>query len=501
MQPVTYRLLSILLLFALSSTPQIAPALEHEVIVGFHEPVGPLQRELVIRLGGKIYHEYHLIHAISARIPGTSLPILRDHPSVAYVEADTEIRKIEEKPPHPALNTTLFAASTADEYESAWGVQHIDSEFAHVQGVTGKGIKIAVIDSGIDYNHEELDENYAGGYDFVNDDADPMDDTYTSHGTNVAGIIAAERNGVGVVGVAPEASLYALKVLTSIGTGLTSTTVAAIEWAVENGMDIINISIQGEHRESLQAACDAAYNAGLLIVAAAGNTGGQAVSYPAAYDSVIAVTATNDTDTLPDYAPRGAELELSAPGDKIYSTAKTSRGSYTTLSGTSQAAPHVTGLAALILSSGKLTDLNGDAVVDNRDLRLSLQTAVKDLGDPGRDELFGFGLVNTRKAFPPAAEIDVTREEQWFSGWEQYRVENSRAHLFIENSSLYGLISFVSENGVFRRDLSRIDVFQGYRQTLPQSVNFELDATGTTLDIFFVPFGKTGSSANITIIN
>ncbi len=504
MPPVTYRLLSTLLLLFTIIASQTAAAGNRETIIGFHEPIGPAQRALIAQLGGKIHHEFSLIPAVTAEIPDSGLLALSKHPMVAYVEEDGTVTRIKEQrsPPNrlsppPA---TLRAASTDEEYQNAWGVQHIGSEFAHIQGITGQGVKIAVIDSGIDYNHEELDGNYAGGYDFVNDDNDPMDDTYNSHGTNVAGIIAAERNGIGVVGVAPDASLYALKVLTSIGTGLTSSTVAAIEWAVTNGMDIINISIQGEHRESLQAACDAAYNAGLLIIAAAGNTSGQAVSYPATYDSVVAVTSTDENDSLPDYAPFGAEVELSAPGDKIYSTARVYRG-YTTLSGTSQAAPHVTGLAALILSSGRLTDLNNDTVIDNRDLRLKLQEAIDDLGDPGRDELFGFGLVNTRKAFPPAAEIRLERGEQWFSGWERYRVEDERTHVFIENDSLYGLISFVSENGHFRRDLSRVHIFEGYRQNFPQSLNFELDASGTALDVIFVPFGKTGSFANITITN
>ncbi len=504
MPPVTFSRLPALLLFVALVAPQTVPALAQEVIVGFREPVGPLQRELIGLLGGEINREYSLIPAVSASVPDTSLATLRSHPLVAYVETDAEVTRIVEEP-HPSTSPApqpIFSmASTDDEYASAWGVRHIDSEFAHILGITGKGVKIAVIDSGIDYNHEDLDGNYAGGYDFVNSDTDPMDDTYNSHGTNVAGIIAAERNGIGVVGVAPDASLYALKVLTSIGTGLTSSTVSAIEWAVENGMDIINISIQGEHRESLQAACDAAQQAGLLIIAAAGNTGGQAVSYPAAYSSVVAVTATDDTDALPSYDPQGSEVEFSAPGDNIYSTARVSKGGYTTLSGTSQAAPHVTGLAALILSSGSLTDLNNDSVIDARDLRLKLQSAVEDLGTPGRDELFGFGLVNTRKAFPPAAEIRIERGEQWFSGWEYYSVENKKARLFIENRSLYGLISFVTENGVFRRDLSRVDIFEGYRRTAPQSIDYELDANGTTLNVIFVPFGKTGSSADITIIN
>ncbi len=481
-------------------SPYPGMAAEHEVIVGFHEHPGASQRGLIESLGGQIYREYNLIPAIVAKMPTANLAALRNHPLVAYVEQDTEVTSID--PPYLSMlsaSTGLSAASTQDEYAHSWGVQHIGSEVAHSQGITGKGVKIAVIDSGIDYGNEELDGNYQGGYDFVHDDNDPRDDSYSSHGTHVAGVIAAEKNGIGVVGVAPEASLYALKVLTSFGSGLTSDTVAAIQWAVDNNMDIINISIQGEDKASLKAACDAAYNAGLLIVAAAGNTYGQSASYPASYDSVVAVTNTDKDNNLASSAPVSPEIELSAPGESIFSTARTRYNNYGTLSGTSQAAPHVTGMAALILSSGKLKDLNSDGEINNKDLRLELQASTDDLGDTGKDELFGYGLVNVEKAIPPAIQIHLERTQQWLAGWQAYTMENGNHHVSIQNNSLYGMISWVSENGTFRRDLSGVHIFKGYRQQLPQQIDFELDATNTSLKVVFIPFGKIGSSADITI--
>jgi len=495
-----YAIVTTLFLITGLVSAQENMAAEHKVIIGFHEHPDTSWRELIEELDGQIYHEYSLIPAVAAKIPAANLAALHHHPLITYVEQDTEIASIE--PPYlSSILSTIAgfsAANTQDEYALSWGVEHIGSKAVHSRGITGKGVKIAVIDSGIDYDNEDLDDNYQGGYDFVFNDNDPRDDSFNSHGTHVAGIIAAEKNSIGAVGVAPEASLYALKVLTSFGSGLTSDIVAAIQWAVDNDMDIINISIAGEHSDSLKAACDAAYNAGLLIVAAAGNTNGQPTSYPASYSSVIAVTATDKDNNLASFAPTGPEVELSAPGMSIYSTARTPNN-YGTLDGTSQAAPHVAGLAALILSSGELKDLNSDGEINNKDLRLELQAAVDDLGDTGKDELFGYGLVNVGKAIPPAIQLRLERTQQWLKGWQAYTMENENYHVSIQNSSLYGMISWISENGTFRRDLSAVHIFRGYRQQLPQQIDFELDASNTSFRVIFIPFGKIGSSADITI--
>ncbi|MBU2052676.1 MAG: S8 family serine peptidase, partial [Nanoarchaeota archaeon] len=152
---------------------------------------------------------------------------------------------------------------------------------------------------GIDYNHPDLKSNYKGGYDFVNTDTDPMDDH--GHGTHVAGTVAALDNGIGVVGVAPEANLYALKVLSSGGSGSYSDVIAALQWCVNNGIQVTNNSYgsSGDPGTNVKEAFDNAYNIhGIIHVAAAGNSGnppgrGDNIIYPARYDSVIAVAAKN----------------------------------------------------------------------------------------------------------------------------------------------------------------------------------------------------------------
>ncbi len=327
-----------------------------------------------------------------ATLPKSSLPELNNHPLTSYIEENAIVTTIESPAESEASYTPeLFTANTSNEYERSWGVQRIGSEAAHQQGITGKGIKIAVIDTGIDYHHEDLNNNYRGGYNFVDGNEYPLDDSYNSHGTHVAGIIAAEKNGIGVVGVAPEASIYSLKVLNSQGNGLTASVIAALQWSVKYNMDIANISIQGMHTKALEAACNAAYDAGLLIVAAAGNSYGGTASYPAAYSSVVAVTGTDRNDQFGFFAPIDTEIELSAPGVNILSAAKES--TYGMLSGTSQAAPHVTGTAALMMSRiPRYPVLPG--MDTNRDIRVKLQMSILDLGQAGRDELYGYGLID-----------------------------------------------------------------------------------------------------------
>ena len=347
---------------------------QRDVIIGFHQMPIPSEKALIHSEGGVVKHEYRLIPAVSASLSEQAVDIMRKNPRVAYIEDD------------------VILTIATDEYMNSSGVSHIGCEMAHNNGIDGTGVKVAVIDTGIDYTHEDLNDNYKGGYDFVFNDSDPFDGN-NSHGTHVAGIIAAERNGIGVVGVAPNASLYTVRVLDSAGFGTASWVIAGIEWAVDNDMDVAVMSFgTNEDSQSLRDACRNASDAGVLLVAAAGNTHTQGgnVAYPARYDSVIAVTATDLNDSQASFSAIGPEVELAAPGVNIMST--TSGDGYGNLSGTSQAAPHVAGTAALIISSN-LPDVNDDGVVNNEDIRLQLQSTAQDLGDPGKDDTYGYGLV------------------------------------------------------------------------------------------------------------
>lgn len=376
----------------------VAAASERAVIIGFNKRPGTAERALLRGHKGRMRHAFRLINAYAANLPEQELSRLRANPAVKYVVEDALVSAVE-----PELSSAVEPESSSDEYDNAWGVRHIGCELVHAQGITGQGIKIAVIDTGIDYDHPEFSANYQGGYDFVFNDSDPYDDSYNSHGTHVAGIIAASADGIGVVGGAPDASLYAVKVLGGSGFGQLTDVIAGIEWAVDNSMDIANISIDVLDSPALQEACDNAYAAGLLLVAAAGNTYGDADSYPAAYDSVIAVSGSYQSDLPAWFSPMGAEVELMAPGVEILST--TADGEYALLSGTSQAAPHVSAVAALMMSAQQV-DVNQDGLLNNQDIRLRLQQTAVDLGDPGRDELYGFGLVDAEAAVLDDGDVD-----------------------------------------------------------------------------------------------
>jgi subtilisin len=456
---------------------------QRDVIIGFHQMPVASEKALIHSEGGVVKHDYHLIPAVSASLPEQAVDNMRKNPRIAYIEDDV-----------------ILTMTTTDEYWNSWGVSHIGSEMVHKIGIDGAGVKVAVIDTGMDYTHEDLDDNYKGGYDFVFSDPDPFDDSYNSHGTHVAGIIAAERNGIGVVGVAPDASLYAVKVLSGSGHGLASWVIAGIEWAVDNDMDIATMSLStSKDSQSLRDACQNASDAGVLLVAAAGNTNGGNVTYPAMYDSVIAVTATNLSDQQASFSSIGPEVELAAPGVDIMSTTR-GDGSYGYLSGTSQAAPHVAGTAALIISSN-LPDINGDGMVNNEDVRLQLRSTAQDLGDSGKDDIYGYGLVDVQAAVFTTHGIQTLTLITRTSGSptddvKDVSLSDALYRVTILNSGLSKVKMKVFEGGIVRDDLSSSYHFNGKNT---QEVTFNLDVRGTTFDVTFLPKGKPTAFAYIII--
>lgn len=347
------------------------------VLVQFKQTPGPAEQALVRNFGGNIKYSYHLVQAIAANIPEAAINALQNNPNVVAVEPDIDV----------------FAVDT--ELDSTWGAKRIGAGTVHDSGYSGSGVKVAVIDTGIDYTHPDLNTNYYGGYDFVNEDTDPKDDQ--GHGTHVAGTIAAKDDNIGVVGVAPQANLYAVKVLNFLGGGRYSDVIAGMQWSVDNGMQITNNSY-GSSRDPgtiVKAAFDNAESAGLLNICAAGNSGnpkGNAdkVIYPARWSSCMAVAATTSSDTRASFSSTGPDVEISAPGVDINSTLM--GGGYGTKSGTSMATPHVVGTSALIIAKGIL-DANGNGRV-NDEIRQRLNSTATDLGPLGKDNHFGWGLVN-----------------------------------------------------------------------------------------------------------
>lgn len=345
------------------------------VIIGFKDKAHPE----IVQPHGKVVHSYKYIPAVAVDLPEQAIENLKKNSKIAYIEPDYKVSALEETVP--------------------WGITRIGAPLVHTNVNKGTGINIAIIDTGINYNHPDLYDNYKGGYDFVNDDADPLDDN--GHGTHCAGIIAAVDNDIGVIGVAPEADLYSLKVLDSTGSGYISNVIAAIEWAIEtrkdtdtsNDIQIISMSLGSNSGvTAYETACSQAYNSGILLVAAAGNDGntrgtGDSVDYPGAYSSVIAVAATGSTNMRASFSSTGPTVELAAPGVNILSTYQDGLSS---LSGTSMACPHVAGTAALVLAA--------NPSFTNGNIRGRLAQTATDLGTRGRDKLYGYGLVNSKAA-------------------------------------------------------------------------------------------------------
>ncbi|MDP3899816.1 MAG: S8 family peptidase [bacterium] len=380
----------------MNSQVQAAGNNKVDVFIIFNQTPGPSEQSLVKKAGGVVKYSYHLVPAISASVPESAIKGFLKNPRVTNIE----------------LDGTVYAIDA--ELDNTWGVKRIGSETVHSSGNTGDGVKVAIIDSGIDYTHPDLDANYISGYDFVNGDSDPMDDN--GHGTHVSGTVAAEDNDTGVVGAAPEADLYGLKVLSSSGSGSWSDIIAALQWAVDNGIQVTNNSYGAgsDPGSAVKAAFDNSAAAGVLHVAAAGNSGtppgkGDNVGYPARYDSVIAVAATDKSDKRASFSSTGPAVELAAPGVSINSTRL--GGGYVEFNGTSMASPHVAGTAALIIAAG---------VNNASEVRQILADTAIDLGAIGRDSLYGYGLVSAAAAIAaitpplppdPAVNVDLSTDK------------------------------------------------------------------------------------------
>jgi len=303
-----------------------------------------LRRDVASRQGKAAQSEaivrreyFEAFHGVAMRVPRGTLTQIRALPYVKRVHLDTPVQALTE-----TNITTVGAVRT-------W----------NTLGTRGAGVTVAIIDTGIDYTHPAL-RNVTGGWDFVNDDADPMDDH--GHGTHVAGIVAGNLDDF--TGVAPDATLVAYKVLNSFGSGTESDVIAAIERAIDPNQDgdlsdhasVANLSLGGSGNpdDAASLAVDNAVAAGMVVCIAAGNSGAyHAVASPGTARDAITVGAVDNSDRLATFSSKGPSAKLAsikpdvvAPGVSIRSTYL--NGGYATLSGTSMATPHVAGAAALL---------------------------------------------------------------------------------------------------------------------------------------------------------
>ena len=321
--------------------------------------------------GFSVGHKYHkAIKGFSAVIPKSKLGKVKSDPRVEFVSEDRMVYA-DGKPGKPVND---FAQKTSS------GVRRIGATGSLNKGT---GVGVAVIDTGIDFSHPDLAANISSASKTcVSGTRNAKDDN--GHGTHVAGTIAAINNLTGVVGVAPEAKLFAVKVLNKNGAGTWSSVICGIDWVTSNaalyGIKVANMSLGGlggsdnncgnTNNDAFHKAICRSVAAGVTYVVAAGNSGtSTANSVPASYDdAVITVSALADSDGLPGglgsatsygaddtfatFSNFGSAVDLGAPGVAILSTWK--GGSYNTISGTSMASPHVAGAAALYIKSNPL---------------------------------------------------------------------------------------------------------------------------------------------------
>ncbi|CAD6517802.1 Subtilisin amylosacchariticus [metagenome] len=304
--------------------------------------------EMAQQRGLGISHVYETaIHGFSAVIPKGQLDKITSDPRVKYIEQDSIVTIF--KKPSGTPGGGGDGSTTQPPQVIPTGITRIGGP---ISGSVNVGV--AVIDTGIDSTHPDL--NVVGGVNFAKGNS--WSDG-NGHGTHVAGIIAAKNNDIGVVGIAPDARLYAVRVLDNRGSGFTSDVIAGVNWVAANAdiIDVANMSLGGSQSNALNTAVENAVSTGVVIVVAAGNENTDACSKsPASAPNAITVSALNDIadnsnfdDPFASFSNYGSCVDVIAPGVNILSTWKS--GGYNTISGTSMASPHVAGAAALYLAS------------------------------------------------------------------------------------------------------------------------------------------------------
>lgn len=331
---------------------------------------------------------------------------LNVQPTVLYAEPDYLFHMV--APVTTTPNDGLYG-----DYQ--WNLRHIHADDAWDITTGSDSVTIAIVDTGVDLTHPDLASKIVSGWDTINNDNDPSDDN--GHGTHVASIAAAaSNNGTGIAGVSWGGQIMPIKVLDSTGNGSSSDIAQGIEWAVDHGAHIINMSLGGNSfSSSLLNAVNYAYNHDVLVVAASGNSfqSGNPTTYPAAYEHVLGVAATDDSDHHARYSNSGNYVDVAAPGGDPDSNTDPNdhhwilgaywRGSgsnYAWLSGTSQATPHVAGLAALLLSL--------DASLTPDELTTVITDTALDTLTLGWDEFSGYGRIDVAAAVDAISQPEPT---------------------------------------------------------------------------------------------
>lgn len=388
---------------------QFAPDTPDEEKAALHE-----------RLGAEVIDDIPALDIQILQVPEDAASMVfayQAEPTVNYAEPDY-IARIAGWPDGPILSASALTNVGGDlarrpndpEFSRQWNLSKIRAAQAWDITVGSPTTIIAIVDTGVDAAHPDLQGKVLPGVDFVNGDNDPTDDQ--GHGTHVAGTAAAVTdNGLGIAGVAWEAKILPIKALSASGAGAHSWIANGIVWATDHGAHVINLSLGGPYTSAtLHQAVEYAWDHGVVVVAAAGNGNTSNPTYPAAYENVIGVSATTQNDQRASFSNYGSYISVASPGVSILGTIRDDR--YQAWSGTSMASPHVAGLVALLKS------IHPDWT--NAQIREAIENSTEDLGTPGWDAVFGEGRIDafaalssnpppptaTPTSFPPTATPD-----------------------------------------------------------------------------------------------
>ena len=369
---------------ALTIGSGVATAQSANYIVGTSTPAATRAAEQAADAVQRVHDFGDIGQAVAGRFSDQALDGLRNNPNVRYIERNGQMHAIAQTLP--------------------WGIDRVDADVLHDDGETGDGADIAIIDSGIDDDHPDLQANVGSGKAYVSCSGPNCNYAWSDdndHGTHCAGIADAVNNSEGVVGVSTEATLHAVKVLDKRGSGSFSDVAAGIEYVADQGWDVGSLSLGASSgSQTVKDACTYAYDNGVLLVGAAGNDGpcSDCVGYPAAYSEVIAVSSTDSDDSLSSFSSTGPEVELAAPGGSIYSTII---GGYDTFSGTSMACPHVAGAGGQLMANG----------YTNTEARDRLASTAEDLGLASNEQ--GNGLLDAEAAVLDGSGGDSAPSVAW----------------------------------------------------------------------------------------
>lgn len=388
MKKILHRFISVLLVSGLCVTNFMSINVSAAVNQSSSNPAD----ELIVKLksnvtinsvlskhGGKLNKSVSKLKIHKIKVPKgirlqTMMSELKNDPSVEYCQPNYEYK-------------ASYIPNDPD-FSQQWGLTRIKADKAWDTSTGNNSIIIAVIDTGVDKDHPDLIQNLISGYNTIVSSTNTDDDN--GHGTHVAGIAAGViDNSKGISGVSGKSKIMPLKVLNSSGSGWTSDITEAVIWAADHGAKVINMSLGGSsYDQAFQDAINYAFNKGVLVVAAAGNSNTSAPSYPAAFSNVMAVSAIDQNNSRAYFSNYGSYVDITAPGVNIYSTVY--NNSYTTMSGTSMACPFVAGAAAFLWSmKNSLTPSQVESI---------LEGSAVDLGYKGKDANFGYGLVDLYQA-------------------------------------------------------------------------------------------------------